>query len=225
MARIIGGDQDQGKTKRVVGTLWLQQWTQTVLQVEKQNSLISQIRWQRSGNSLIGQVFVFGSKSTKNCSIPTGFVKFSGLKFPDTTNFVVNRTLTSAVECEEACLRNCSRMAYARAEVSECITWFEDLIDIRTCSNGGQDVFVRIPASELLLADQRRGYPSQDNNENIGDEDLELPAYDISTISAASDDFSFTNKIGEGGFGPVYKLFTCQISKFNNHVVVVIFLV
>ncbi|KDP38995.1 hypothetical protein JCGZ_00752 [Jatropha curcas] len=36
-------------------------------------------------------------------------------------------------------------------------------------------------------------------------EDLELPLFDLSTIVNATNNFSFNNKIGEGGFGPVYR--------------------
>ncbi|KAK4477558.1 hypothetical protein RD792_016790 [Penstemon davidsonii] len=32
-----------------------------------------------------------------------------------------------------------------------------------------------------------------------------LPEYDIATIAAATNQFSYSNKIGEGGFGPIYK--------------------
>ncbi|KAA8515421.1 hypothetical protein F0562_018968 [Nyssa sinensis] len=35
--------------------------------------------------------------------------------------------------------------------------------------------------------------------------DLELPLFDTSTIFAATNKFSYENKIGQGGFGPVYK--------------------
>ncbi|KAK3165651.1 hypothetical protein QOZ80_1AG0036010 [Eleusine coracana subsp. coracana] len=37
------------------------------------------------------------------------------------------------------------------------------------------------------------------------DDDLELPIFDLGTIAAATDGFSVNNKLGEGGFGPVYK--------------------
>jgi hypothetical protein len=37
-------------------------------------------------------------------------------------------------------------------------------------------------------------------------EDLELPLFDLSTICNATDNFSSKNKLGEGGFGPVYKV-------------------
>ncbi|KAL5804342.1 hypothetical protein ACOSQ3_031142 [Xanthoceras sorbifolium] len=44
------------------------------------------------------------------------------------------------------------------------------------------------------------------NQENEdGKEDLELPLFELSTIVNATDNFSFNNKLGEGGFGPVYK--------------------
>ncbi|KAI9187134.1 hypothetical protein LWI28_024830 [Acer negundo] len=38
-----------------------------------------------------------------------------------------------------------------------------------------------------------------------GNEDLELPMLELSTIANATDNFSLHNKLGEGGFGPVYK--------------------
>jgi hypothetical protein len=41
-------------------------------------------------------------------------------------------------------------------------------------------------------------------------EDLELPLFDLSTITNATNNFSSNNKLGEGGFGPVYKVSTLQ---------------
>ncbi|XP_074563816.1 receptor-like serine/threonine-protein kinase SD1-8 [Curcuma longa] len=37
------------------------------------------------------------------------------------------------------------------------------------------------------------------------EKDMELPLFDLNTIKDATDDFSIDNKLGEGGFGPVYK--------------------
>ncbi|CAA3027312.1 G-type lectin S-receptor-like serine threonine-kinase At4g27290 isoform X1 [Olea europaea subsp. europaea] len=37
------------------------------------------------------------------------------------------------------------------------------------------------------------------------EKDLDLPLFDLYTISKATDNFSINNKLGEGGFGPVYK--------------------
>ncbi|GMQ04205.1 hypothetical protein CsSME_00049704 [Camellia sinensis var. sinensis] len=43
------------------------------------------------------------------------------------------------------------------------------------------------------------------NNQASDEEKLELPIFDMITIATATNKFSDTNKIGEGGFGPVYK--------------------
>ena len=37
-------------------------------------------------------------------------------------------------------------------------------------------------------------------------EDLELPLFDLGVILNATNNFSSENKLGEGGFGPVYKV-------------------
>ncbi|XP_042458685.1 receptor-like serine/threonine-protein kinase SD1-8 [Zingiber officinale] len=42
-------------------------------------------------------------------------------------------------------------------------------------------------------------------SENAEEKNLELPLFDLSTIRDATDNFSIDNKLGEGGFGPVYK--------------------
>ncbi|TKY63481.1 G-type lectin S-receptor serine/threonine-protein kinase SD1-1 [Spatholobus suberectus] len=44
----------------------------------------------------------------------------------------------------------------------------------------------------------------EDNNEKHVD-DLDVQLFDLPTITTATNDFSLENKIGEGGFGPVYK--------------------
>lgn len=51
---------------------------------------------------------------------------------------------------------------------------------------------------------------NQENQQSSGDEDLALPLFDSVTMSTATDEFSFTNKIGEGGFGSVYKVETLE---------------
>ena len=50
--------------------------------------------------------------------------------------------------CKQKCLRTCSCMAYASANESEggigCLTWQEDLVDIRTYSDVGQDLNIHV---------------------------------------------------------------------------------
>ena len=44
------------------------------------------------------------------------------------------------------------------------------------------------------------------NNKTNKEENLELPIFDMVSISYATNKFCHTNIIGEGGFGPVYKV-------------------
>ncbi|KAI4333780.1 hypothetical protein L6164_018544 [Bauhinia variegata] len=48
---------------------------------------------------------------------------------------------------------------------------------------------------------------NMEGGENNGEseDDLDLPLFDLPTLAIATDNFSDKNKIGEGGFGPVYK--------------------
>lgn len=44
-------------------------------------------------------------------------------------------------------------------------------------------------------------------------EDLDLPLFDLLTITTTTNNFSLNNKIGQGGFGSVYKV-TAHSSKY-----------
>lgn len=50
--------------------------------------------------------------------------------------------------------------------------------------------------------------PEQDCTNESNNEDLELPLFDFATIADATNHFSMNNKLGQGGFGPVYKVST-----------------
>ncbi|KAK7309780.1 hypothetical protein RJT34_06784 [Clitoria ternatea] len=45
-----------------------------------------------------------------------------------------------------------------------------------------------------------------DQNSGMQVDDMDLPVYEVSTIAKATSNFTIKNKIGEGGFGPVYWL-------------------
>lgn len=74
------------------------------------------------------------------------------MKLPDSSGKLVNVN-TSIHDCEAACLSNCSCLAYAIMELSTggygCIMWFQKLVDIRILPDNGQDIYVRLAASEL----------------------------------------------------------------------------
>ncbi|MQM16121.1 hypothetical protein Taro_049074 [Colocasia esculenta] len=180
-----------------------------------------------------------------------GFVKVAQAKLPDTSAAAVNYTM-GLEDCRAACLRNCSCVAYANAEVAGggrgCILWGGNLTDVRVNPSGGEDLFVRLAEADLgsssAQAGRRRvagitvaaavlgllvlgsmgwclwkrrkrrktntvvlGMNRHRNEETSreGHGDLELPLFDFNTIAAATDDFSAENKLGEGGFGPVFK--------------------
>ncbi|KAI3675460.1 hypothetical protein L1987_85050 [Smallanthus sonchifolius] len=47
--------------------------------------------------------------------------------------------------------------------------------------------------------------PGRDHENRSDDENLDLPLFGLSAILKATNNFSINNKLGEGGFGPVYK--------------------
>ena len=86
------------------------------------------------------------------CNNGEGFVKLAHVKVPDTRIAHANLSL-SLKECEQNCLRNCSCMAYTSANESKggigCLTWHGDLVDTRTYSDEGQDLYIRVDAVVL----------------------------------------------------------------------------
>ncbi|XP_069143660.1 G-type lectin S-receptor-like serine/threonine-protein kinase At4g27290 isoform X1 [Solanum lycopersicum] len=191
-----------------------------------------------------------------NCT-GDGFIKYSGVKLPDTRNSWFNETMTLH-ECRVVCLRNCSCTAYTNLDIrnggSGCLIWIDELIDIRQLSQSGQDIYIRMSASEigsagstrkitvilaialpllvalillalglgLILCKRKRrenpvltttgilgGHSNKNDNSNqIHQENFELPLFDLLTLTNATNNFSLANKIGEGGFGQVYKVET-----------------
>ncbi|TQE01503.1 hypothetical protein C1H46_012866 [Malus baccata] len=205
--------------------------------------------------------------SLSMCRNGEGFVKMKNVKVPDTSSIKLENNL-SIVACEEECLKNCSCLAYASADVRNggtgCMTWYRDLMDTKQFTEGGQDLYIRVDAvvlaqyknksgggyfsgrrrlaiilvvsisvaSLLILAvlywfrkrsrKGRGGEPrflkdpaasgvrsyedlpiKNEVDEHRGDTDL--PFFDLTTVVAATENFSSANKLGHGGFGTVYK--------------------
>jgi hypothetical protein len=51
------------------------------------------------------------------------------------------------------------------------------------------------------------------NNMKKKEKDFELPLFSYESVSTATSNFSAVNKLGEGGYGPVYKV--CKIFQMN----------
>ncbi|CAI9087681.1 OLC1v1021818C1 [Oldenlandia corymbosa var. corymbosa] len=200
-----------------------------------------------------------GEQTCRNSSSDVGFIRMASVKVPDTTNAIGNRSM-GLEECADLCLKNCSCTAYANSNVenggSGCITWYGDLIDMRQFSTGGQDVYIRVSASELaqylkylkrshrkrliivlvpsvsgllllvfailVVSWKRKGKRHKirglisfnlDRESTNGvtprteeiDENGELAVFDLKSIISATNCFDFADKLGEGGFGSVYK--------------------
>ena len=63
-----------------------------------------------------------------------------------------------------------------------------------------QFIFINVFAEQTVINSNQVQDPI------LLEEDVELPSFDLDTIALATSNFSFENKIGEGGFGPVYKV-------------------
>ncbi|KAH0657283.1 hypothetical protein KY285_032165 [Solanum tuberosum] len=88
-------------------------------------------------------------KTKLNCLQRDVFLKYSHIKLPDTRNSWSNVTMTLE-ECKDICSKNCSCMAYSNPDIrgSGCLLWFGDLLDIRKGTNGLQEIYIRMAASE-----------------------------------------------------------------------------
>ena len=86
-----------------------------------------------------------------DCQKGDRFVKFSGVKLPDTRTSWFNESM-NLKECASLCLRNCSCTAYVNSNISGegsgCLLWFGNLTDIREFAENGQELHVRMSASE-----------------------------------------------------------------------------
>ncbi|XP_028053597.1 G-type lectin S-receptor-like serine/threonine-protein kinase SD1-1 isoform X3 [Camellia sinensis] len=120
-------------------------------------------------------------------------------------------------------------MFICRDDGSGCLLWFGELIDMREFSEDGPDIYIRMASSELvqqvslngkkrkivavtlafliglLLLGNLMHNSEQGHTDKSQTEDLELPLFDLAVIVNSTNNFSINNKLGEGGFGPVYK--------------------
>ncbi|KAM7498790.1 hypothetical protein LguiA_023204 [Lonicera macranthoides] len=86
-----------------------------------------------------------------DCQKGDSFLKYTDVKLPDTRNSWYDRSM-SLEGCKMVCLRNCSCVAYTRLDISTgngCLLWFGELIDIREYPENGQEIYVRLAASEV----------------------------------------------------------------------------
>ncbi|XP_064947347.1 G-type lectin S-receptor-like serine/threonine-protein kinase B120 isoform X1 [Musa acuminata AAA Group] len=76
-----------------------------------------------------------------------GFWKMEGVKLPDLSDWASG--VVDEDGCGAACLGNCSCQAYAYVTGIGCLVWGVDLVDIHIFSSGGNDMYLRLAASEI----------------------------------------------------------------------------
>ncbi|KAL7250113.1 hypothetical protein ACSBR1_012169 [Camellia fascicularis] len=154
-----------------------------------------------------------------------GFWKLSGMKLPDHYEYLYTEDSSG---CQQWCLSNCSCVAYAYVTGIHCmfpLAAGNDLFLRLSYLELGKDKknkkfiisFTTISGVVLLGAfmyDMHRWRANQRvKRENMRKDfkmvdsmdTSELPIIDFDKILVATDNFSTTNKLGEGGFGPAYK--------------------
>ncbi|CAJ1978642.1 unnamed protein product [Sphenostylis stenocarpa] len=96
------------------------------------------------GNCIIGDSQV--SKLCCKDKSEDGFLKLSGLTYPDTIHAWVNESM-DLNKCRETCLNNCSYTAYANLNIKEggsgFMLWYGDLKDMRQFSGEAWDLYIR----------------------------------------------------------------------------------
>ncbi|KAK9023883.1 hypothetical protein V6N11_004073 [Hibiscus sabdariffa] len=134
-----------------------------------------------------------GSEAGQN----DGFLKMKMMKvpaFPDRSSIIYGG-------CGDRCMKNCSCVAYAYDAGIGCMFWGGDLTDLQKFPFRGVDLYIRLPSSEFgkLEGDKRK----QQFEVNL--QQQQLPLFKFEELSAATDNFHHTKKLGQGGFGPVYR--------------------
>ncbi|EXC29554.1 G-type lectin S-receptor-like serine/threonine-protein kinase RKS1 [Morus notabilis] len=117
----------------------------------------------------------------------------------------------------EGFVKDCNCTAYTSVDDttdgSGCLSWHGDLVDITTYTNMGQDLYVRVDAvtlveerqSRYLFDNNKRGNFLEETELDDSISDSDVPLFDLHTIAVATSNFSVDNKLGQGGFGSVYK--------------------
>ncbi|WCJ42968.1 G-type lectin S-receptor-like serine/threonine-protein kinase B120 [Euphorbia peplus] len=81
-----------------------------------------------------------------------GFKEIKCNKLPD---FAEVHSLNS--DCRKICLDNCSCNGYAAVENIGCMIWNDDFIDVQDFGEPGIVMYLRLPASELVVQDSSKG--------------------------------------------------------------------
>ncbi|KAK9116137.1 hypothetical protein Sjap_015084 [Stephania japonica] len=209
-----------------------------------------------------------GRRTMLHCGDQDGFLPMKNMSLPLDPKTL---QLQSIEDCRSSCLGICACNAYAYSN-NQCLVWHGSLYNVRQADYSGEDLFLKLPVSEIKIYEESNKMSSRSSNHSririlslglalpvtgliltLGtfycwskrkslqrertDPDLdlmlfdfttkkkptkrelskssktvsgeiwnvELPIFSFSSVSTATNNFSNANKIGQGGFGPVYK--------------------
>ncbi|KAJ0243240.1 PAN/Apple domain-containing protein [Hirschfeldia incana] len=129
------------------------------------------------------------------------------MNLPQSYDAKSNPSITKPEQCGKVCLGDCTCTAYSISISLEtgnqsCITWSGDLVDLRSYSNEGLDLYVRTTGKKKSKTGLIVEIMMPGERENAIEDPLSAPM-DFAMILKATDNFS--QEIGHGGFGYVYK--------------------
>lgn len=86
-------------------------------------------------------------------------------------------------------------------------------MDSESRGNIQKDSMLHLYGSERRVKDQTESGRFKDDDTN----GIDIPFIDLETILIATENFSNANKLGQGGFGPVYKVHILNLKHFDGH--------
>ena len=125
----------------------------------------------RNGNTSAGCVrkieLSCSNRSSNNVKSNDGFFQFNKVQLPQTSNGYIKLKIDRARECESACSRNCSCVAYAYyLNSSICQLWHGQVLSLKNIStyldnsdNTNPIFYLRLAASELVTAGKSKKPP------------------------------------------------------------------
>ncbi|ESQ29289.1 hypothetical protein EUTSA_v10023295mg [Eutrema salsugineum] len=131
------------------------------------------------------------------------FYRMSHVKTPDLYQFA---GFLDAEQCYEGCLGNCSCTAFAYISGIGCLVWNRELVDTVQFLSDGESLSLRLASSELVPNFMFINTSEEARKNDLEPQDVSgINFFEMHTIRTATNNFSSSNKLGQGGFGPVYK--------------------
>ncbi|KAL0009897.1 hypothetical protein SO802_005005 [Lithocarpus litseifolius] len=128
-----------------------------------------------------------------------GFLKLEMINVPDFAELAD----VNIEDCRKQCLENCSCVAYGYYTGIGCLSWSGNLIDLQQFSVGGSDIYIRLANLEFAMKSKSNESLLFDYQNDVKLE--ELPIFNLEELATATNNFDLANKLGQGGYGPVYK--------------------